>query len=190
MELLRTDRLLLRHWEKSDLAAFFDLYSREEVVRWLGAHPRRPLVTAAEAQERLSRWHEYERGLSPPFGLWALIPCAAGALPGDLPGEPVGTLLLLPLTDDDGPTGLVEVGWHLHPQHQGQGIATEAARAVLALAGKAGIDQVLAITDLDNAASQRVASRLGMTDEGMTERWFGLTARQYRKVISPPGIRS
>ena len=44
---------------------------------------------------------------------------------------------------------------------------------------------MLALTDLDNAASQRVAVRLGMTDEGVTERWFGLTARQYRKVISP-----
>jgi RimJ/RimL family protein N-acetyltransferase len=179
MDLLRTDRLLLRHWDESDLAAFFDLYSRDDVVRWLGAHPRRPLATVAEAQERLGRWHEHERGLSPPFGLWAIVPWVAGARPG----PPVGTLLLLPLSDDDGPTGLVEVGWHLHPQHQGQGIATEAARAVLARAGKAGIDQVLALTDLDNAASQRVAARLGMTDEGVTERWFGLTARQYRKVI-------
>jgi RimJ/RimL family protein N-acetyltransferase len=141
MELLRTDRLLLRHWDESDLAAFFDLYSQEKVARWLGEHPRRP----------------------------------------------VGTLLLLPLSDDDGPTGLVEVGWHLHPRHQGQGLATEAAGAVPALAGKAGIDEVLAITDLDNAASQRVAARLGMTDGGVTERWFGLTARQYRKVIQPSG---
>jgi hypothetical protein len=24
-----------------------------------------------------------------------------------------------------------------------------------------------------------------MQDKGMTERWFGLTARQYRKVITP-----
>jgi RimJ/RimL family protein N-acetyltransferase len=182
MELLRTDRLLLRHWDEPDLAAFFDLYSRDDVVRWLGAHPRRPLATAAQAQERLGRWREHGRGLSPPLGLWAVVPRVAGARPG----QPAGTLLLLPLSDDDGPTGLVEVGWHLHPEYQGQGIATEAARAVLALAGKAGIDQVLAITDLDNAASQRVAARLGMTDEGVTERWFGLTARQYRKVISLP----
>jgi len=178
--LLRTDRLLLRHWDESDLAAFFDLYSREEVARWLGAHPRRPLATVGEARERLSRWHEHERGLTPPFGLWAVVPCAEGSEPG----QPAGTLLLLPLSDDHGPTGLVEVGWHLHPQYQGQGFATEAARAVLARAGKAGIDQVLAITDLDNVASQRVAERLGMTDEGVTERWFGLTARQYRKVTS------
>ena len=180
MELLRTDRLLLRHWDESDLAAFFDLYSREDVTRWLGAHPRRPLATVADAQERLGRWREHERGLSPPLGLWAIVPWAARGLPG----QPVGTLLLLPLSDDDGPTGLVEVGWHLHPQHQGQGMATEAARAVLALAAEAGIDQVLAITDVDNAASQRVAARLGMADEGVTGRWFGVTARQYRMVTS------
>ncbi len=154
-------------------------------MRWLGAHPRRPLATEAEAAERLDRWREHGRGLSAPLGLWAVVPYVAGGPPG----PPVGTVLLLPLSDTEGPTGLVEVGWHLHPHHQGQGIATEAARAVLALASKAegGIDQVLAITDLDNSASQRVAARLGMTDEGVTERWFGLTARQYRKVIGPPG---
>lgn len=181
MELLRTDRLVLRHWEDSDLAAFYDLYSREEVVRWLGSHPRRPVATLAEARERLSRWQDYARGLAHPFGLWAIVPRTAGSGPG----EPIGTIPLLPLSDGDGRTGLVEVGWHLHPGHQGRGLATEAARAVLALAAQAGIDQVLAITDLDNVASQRVAARLDMTDEGVTERWFGLTARQYRKVMAP-----
>jgi GNAT superfamily N-acetyltransferase len=119
MELLRTDRLLLRHWE------------------------------------------EHGRDLTSPLGLWAVVLCAAGALPG----QPVGTLLLLPLADGDGPTGLVEVGWHVHPRHQGQGMATEAARAVLALASTAGIDEVLAITDLGNTASQ------------------------HRTVITPPGAR-
>jgi RimJ/RimL family protein N-acetyltransferase len=180
MELLRTDRLLLRHWDEADVAAFFDVYSREEVARWLGVHPRKPVATVAEARERLGRWREHERGLSPPLGLWAIVPYAAGA-----PGPPVGTLLLLPLSDDDGPTDLVEVGWHLHPDFQGRGLATEAARAILAVAPDAGIDEVLALTDLDNVASQRVAERLGMADEGETDRWFGETMRQYRKVIRP-----
>ena len=181
MELLRTGRLLLRNWDESDVAAFFDVYSREEVARWLGAHPRKALATVSEAQERLGRWREHERDLPPPFGLWAIVPYAAGT-----PGQPVGTLLLLPLSDDDGPTDLVEVGWHLHPDFQGNGFATEAARAVLAVAAEAGMDEVLALTDLDNNASQRVAERLGMTDEGETERWFGETMRQYRKAIAPP----
>jgi len=179
MELLRTDRLLLRRWDEPDVAAFFDIYSRDEVARWLGAQPRRPVATVAEAGERLGRWREHERGLAPPLGLWAIVPLDAAA------GQPAGTLLLLPLSDASGPTGLVEIGWHLHPEYQGQGLATEAALAVLGLAGRSGIDQVLAITDLDNAASQRVAARLAMTDEGVTDRWFGLRARQYRKLTTP-----
>src|SRR3984957_20740794 len=84
MELLRTERLLLRHWDESDLPAFFYLCAQEDVVRWLGAHPRRPLASVAGAQERLGRWHEHERDLSPPFGLWAIVPCAPGARPGQL----------------------------------------------------------------------------------------------------------
>ena len=44
---------------------------------------------------------------------------------------------------------------------------------------------MLALTDLDNVASQRVAERLGMADEGATDRWFGETMRQYRKPIGP-----
>ena len=43
MELLRTPRMMLRHWEESDLQAYYDLYSRDDVMRWLGSHPRRTL---------------------------------------------------------------------------------------------------------------------------------------------------
>ena len=180
MELLRTPRLLLRNWEESDLPAFFDIYSRDEVSRWLGPQPRRPLASTEEARERLGRWRAHEAGLDRPFGLWAIVPLdPAGSAH---PGGPAGTLLLLPLTDASGPTGLAEVGWHLHPRHQGQGLATEAARAVLAAAATAGIDQVLALTDQDNVASQAVATRLGLHDDGLTDRWFGLTMRQYRQT--------
>ncbi len=134
VELLRTPRLLLRNWEESDLPAFFDIYSRDEVSRWLGAQPRRPLASTEEARERLGRWRAHEAGLDRPFGLWAIVPLdPAGLEPAGAQADgPVGTLLLLPLTDANGPTGLAEVGWHLHPRYQGQGLATEAARAVLA----------------------------------------------------------
>ena len=79
------------------------------------------------------------------------------------------------------------MGWHLHPDYQGHGLATEAARALLGAAADAGIDEVLALTDLDNAASQAVAGRLGMRDEGITERSFGLSLRQYRAARGANG---
>jgi RimJ/RimL family protein N-acetyltransferase len=182
MELLRTPRLLLRHWAESDLPAFYDLYSRDDVMRWLGSHPRRTLATLDEARDRLDRWRARERDLDLPLGRWAVVPMVPGT-----PSPPAGTVLLMPLSDADGPTGLIEVGWHLHPQHQGQGFATEAADALLAAAATAGIGQVLALTDLDNVRSQAVAARLGMRDEGTTDRWFGLTARQFSKTLAAAG---
>ena len=95
------------------------------------------------------------------------------------PAGPVGTILLLPLDDATGPTGEVEIGWHLHPDYQGRGLATEAARALLSAAARAGRERVLALTDPDNAASQRGGRPAGLADEGLTDRWFGLTTRQF-----------
>jgi RimJ/RimL family protein N-acetyltransferase len=182
VDLLRTRRLLLRAWAEADVAAYFDIYSRWDVMRWLGTHPRRALTSLDEARARLSRWQQLGATLGPPYGLWAIVPDVPG--PDDprdsvMLAIPVGTVLLLPLHDAAGPTEEVEVGWHLHPRHQGRGYATEAAAALLAAAEQAGLSRVLALTDPDNLASQAVAARLGMTDEGLTRRWFGMTAQQY-----------
>ena len=177
MDLLVTERLLLRQWAEADLPAFFDIYSRDEVTRWLGPQPRRSVADLDEARRGLERWRGFSAGLAAPLGLWAIVPLGPDAEPQ---AEPVGTALLLPLSDADGPTGLTEVGWHLHPGYQGKGFATEAAAALLQAAAAAGIREILALTDLDNTPSQAVATRLGMRDEGTTDRWFGLTTRQYR----------
>jgi len=176
MDLLATGRLLLRHWAEGDVAAFYDIYSRDEVTRWLGPQPRRSVADLDEARRGLERWRAFSADLAPPLGLWAIVPLDPD---GEPQADPVGTVLLLPLSDADGPTGLTEVGWHLHPGYQGRGFATEAASALLRAGAVAGIREVLALTDLDNTPSQAVASRLGMRDEGTTGRWFGLTTRQF-----------
>jgi len=171
VELLRTERMILRPWAEQDVAAFFDIYARDEVARWLGAHPRRAVSDIEDARRRLLGWRKFHDGFEPPYGLWAMVPVGGDA--------PVGTALLLPLSDDEGPTNEVEVGWHLHPDVQGRGLATEAAAALLAVLPENGPDRVLALTDLDNVKSQAVAARLGMVDQGPTDRWFGETLLQF-----------
>ena len=178
MDLLATPRLRLRHWRVDDVEAFFDIYRRDEVSKWLGGAPQqRALATRDDADARLRRWIDLGSVLSPPIGLWAIVPVA----PAD--DVPIGTVLLLPLRDAQGPTDDIEVGWHLHPDHQGKGYATEAADALLGAAAEAGVAEVLALTYLDNIPSQEVAARLEMVDEGPTDRWFGLTTRQFRKAL-------
>ncbi|WP_082538213.1 GNAT family N-acetyltransferase [Angustibacter sp. Root456] len=174
MLLLTTPRTELRHWCDDDLTAYLDLYSRWDVMRWLGPQPRRVVENEAEARRRLQRWVQLADELEAPFGLWALVPRDDGA-----DGTPVGTLILLPLDDADGATSEVEIGWHLHPDHQGRGLVTEAAHALLQRAADAGHRRVLAVTDDDNVASQAVTRRLAMVDQGLTDRWFGLTMRQF-----------
>jgi RimJ/RimL family protein N-acetyltransferase len=175
MELLRTGRIILRPWAQGDLPAYFAIYSRDEVARWLGPRPRRAVTDLDDARRRLKAWCDFHDGLEAPYGLWAI------ALIGGSTESvgPVGTSLLLPLRDADGPTGEIEIGWHLHPDHQGRGLATESAQALLAQLPADAPGRVLALTDPDNVPSQAVATRLGMVDQGLTDRWFGETLRQY-----------
>jgi RimJ/RimL family protein N-acetyltransferase len=81
----------------------------------------------------------------------------------------VGGVLLKPLPNG---TGEVEIGWHLHPDSWGRGLATEAAGAVLAHGLENGLDEVWAVTHVHNHRSGRVCTRLGMRLLGITHRWY------------------
>ncbi|MFM7211168.1 MAG: GNAT family N-acetyltransferase [Actinomycetota bacterium] len=57
--------------------------------------------------------------------------------------------------------GVVEVGYGFAPSARGHGYATEAVRALCALAVARGAVAVIAETHVDNAASERVLERCG-----------------------------
>lgn len=55
-----------------------------------------------------------------------------------------------------------EIGWSMLPEHQGKGYATEAATRMLAFAwDQLGATTCVSYIDADNAASRRVAEKLG-----------------------------
>jgi RimJ/RimL family protein N-acetyltransferase len=167
---MRTERLTLRQWDPdndSDVEAAFDIYRRAAVAEWL-SRPPKPWETLATTRDRLRRWAGVGEE-NPGFGLWAVVP--------DEEPRPVGTVLLVPLPGAGGEmTKDIEIGWHFHPQHWGQGYATEAARAVLHHAfADQGLSVVNALAFDGNEASFDVMRRLGMTRRGRTARWYETT---------------
>ncbi len=159
----RTERLELRAWVGEDSATHLAIYSRWEVMQWLGADPK-PLTTEEQSRSGIRRWATRR---ADPCGVWAVVP--------EDVGHPVGSALLVPLQDADGaPTAEFEIGWHFHPDYWGRGYATESARALVDLAWASGLPEVWAVVHHGNDASVALTRRLGMEPMGITDRWYGV----------------
>jgi len=155
---IETERLLLRPLDPStDVEAVHAYQSLPEVCRYVPFEPR----SRAEIADRLA---------DPERVRWALFaPGQALDLAIVLreTGELVGDVLLF---WRDGTNA--EVGYAVHPAHHGHGYATEAARAMLALAfdpapGGLGLHRVTARIDQRNVASAAVLAKLGMRQEAV-----------------------
>ncbi|MDX6238781.1 MAG: hypothetical protein QOG10_3596 [Kribbellaceae bacterium] len=158
-----TDRLVVRDWAADDGDRVFDIYRRWEVARWLGADPR-VMPDRDSASRAIERWNELNKDAL--YGVWAVEEVATGVV--------AGTVLLVPLPEPaDRGKGEVEVGWHLHPDAWGRGLATEAARGAIAHGFKAGLDEIYAVVRPGNESSLAVCRRLGMHPLGRTDRWYG-----------------
>ncbi len=169
---LETARLRLRRFDEGDVDFVFDMYARWDVQRFIGRVPR-VMASRDEAVERVERYAAYDA--PGPDGIWLIADRATG--------ERFGTALLkgIPASGPDLlPSGETEIGWHLHPDAWGQGIATEAAARVLEHAFAGGLDHVLAVTNPDNAASQAVAQRIGMRALGLTDAYYSTTCALFR----------
>ncbi|NEA32135.1 GNAT family N-acetyltransferase [Streptomyces sp. SID13031] len=156
-----TDRLVVRDWTDADGDRVFDIYRRWEVSRWLGADPR--VMTDRDAASRvIERWNT--RNEDPVHGIWAVEEKASGTI--------AGTVLLVPLPEGPSSKGEVEVGWHLHPDAWGRGLATESAHGAITHGFKAGLGEIYAVVRPDNQPSLAVCRRLGMQPLGLTSRWY------------------
>jgi RimJ/RimL family protein N-acetyltransferase len=172
-----TPRLVVRSWTQPavDVDFLFDMYSRWEVQRFLGAAPKvmQSRDDAVVAASRLSAYTADEL-----FGSWAVTARDSAEL--------LGTVLLkqLPLSAESQPLPLsddVEVGWHLHPVAWGRGYATEAAEGALQRGFDAGLDEIYAVTYAENTASRAVCKRLGMADLGATGKYYGIECQLFRR---------
>ena len=157
-KILETERLILRHLLPEDLDALAALYRDPEIRRYF---PEGTLTTA-ETKEELE-WFLHGHPTFPQLGLWATLDKASGAF--------IGRCGLLPWTIDQRPE--VEVAYLLDKAYWGRGLASEAAQAIAAYAfEKLKLTRLVCLIDRENAASMRVAEKIGMTfeKEGLDEK--------------------
>src|SRR5262249_46549748 len=149
---LETDRLLLRPFAPSDHDAMFAIYSREEVVRYLYEGPH----SEEEVQRRLEQKIAWRSIGQPGETLrLAVLLKANGRVIGDV---------VLTWIDNEHRQG--EIGFVLHPDHQGKGYTTEAVGVLLRVAFEVlGLHRVFGRTEARNVGSARVMEKLGMRRE-------------------------
>ena len=161
---LRTARLTLAPMSWDHLDHLCALDADPEVMRFLGA-PRTPEEVRAKMVDRLSPSDD-ALGL----GFWSgFTRRPVGARRPAGPGTAAGTFLGWWCLSLEGP-GLAEIGWRLHQQAWGQGLATEGAQALVDHGfDTVGLELIIAETLAANAGSRGVMRKLGMTHES-TER--------------------
>jgi len=149
---LETERLLLRPFVEDDYDVLHEMRSNEEVSRYLYSYPFSPerthdflLVKIAGAfVEREGQW------------------MSAAATLRDT-GEVVADVALLWASEEHRQG---EIGFVVHPAHQGRGYATEASWPLLTFGFETlGLHRIFGRLDARNDASARVLEKLGMRRE-------------------------
>jgi [ribosomal protein S5]-alanine N-acetyltransferase len=167
---LETKRLILRELNLDDLDALAAIYRDPDVRRYF---PEGTL-TYDETKEELEWIIDVYYGRYG-FGLWATILKETGEfigrcglIPWTILPTPTGELALGGTGDHPiGPEGSeMEVAYLLAKKHWGQGLGTEAAQAVVDYGfERLGLERFICLFDPENAASRRVAEKIGMTFE-------------------------
>ena len=171
---LTTERLVLRPLRPDDAAALHPVLANEDLMIWWSSGPHQSLdetekYVAANCAEPYSP-------------TWAIT------FPDD--DTAAGWVVLLPRRD-----GLREIGYILHPDHWGEGIAREAVSRVIGHGfNDLTLRKIYADVDPDNAASVGLLKRLGFRQEGyLREEWethigvrdsliFGLLRSEWQNI--------
>ncbi len=178
METLETARLRLRPFTAADTDAYYARISSDgEVMRYLPGgepHSRNDSAWVINYFMRHADLHG--------FGIWAVEDKLSGELIGHAGLEHV------PGASE------VEIAYTLAQAYWGRGLATEAARASLSYGFEAlNLDAIYGLAFPQNTASQNVMRKLGMLNQGVTERFYGeslacfrLTQAEYLRQSANP----
>jgi RimJ/RimL family protein N-acetyltransferase len=155
---LSSERLLLEPLTVEHSAAMVTVLADPNLYTFTGG-------SAPTAEELVERYARQSVGRSPDGSErwlnWVVV----------LAGEPVGYVQATVV----GPEA--EIAWVVSPAHQGRGLASEAAAAVVSWLPSVGVTRLVAHIHPDHAAYARVAERLGLRPTELVRdgeiRWVG-----------------
>lgn len=160
-EVLSTDRLLIQRLRYEDAEEIFHAYaSKPEATRYVSWPTHVSLSdTRAFLQYAVRAW---KQGIDCSYSLRLRHN-----------NRLVGSLGVM------NENGRVQFGYILSPTQWGQGLATEACRAVLPLVqAQPGVYRVGTFVDADNVASSRVLEKCGLVAEAKLSGWFYFVNQQ------------
>jgi RimJ/RimL family protein N-acetyltransferase len=150
---LQTERLILRAHTLADFPAYAAMWADPGVTRHIGGAP----LNEEEA------WGKFLRA----FGQWSVMGFGFWSVSERRTGLRIGEVGFVEGRRDITPSivGVPELGWAFAPHAHGKGFATEAARAALDWGEMHfGRVRMVCIISPDNAASLRVAAKLGFRE--------------------------
>jgi len=140
-----TDRLILRHFDLNDAECFYFLNKDEEVMRYTGDTA---FSSIQESYDFIKNYDAYDKT---GMGRWTI------ELKEN--NQPIGWCGL-----KLHPNGMIDLGYRLHKNYWGKGIATEAAKVALSVGfEQLQLSEIIGRTANDNLASIRVLEKIGMT---------------------------
>lgn len=157
MTTAETDRLIIRHPVEGDRHRFVELFTDEAFTVFSGG-----VHDVESANARFDRMLVVASAV--PFAKQPVIERDTGAIVGY---SGVGTVLFEGLDR-------MEWGWRFVPEARGNGYATEATAALLAVADADHDGEMLCLIATDNRPSRRVADKVGFD-------WW-------RSVVWPDGV--
>ena len=162
---LETERLILRPVEDSDLDVAIEMFTDPEVMEFLGGET----MSIAAVSEEMPTYTKRCAGGA--IGIWCIV--------DNSNQEKLGSVFLLPLPIEKGdtdwdlvvgdqlPNAEIEIVYSLKKSAWGIGVATEAGRRLLQFAfEETTLDEVVAVIDEGNIASQKVLEKIGLLSQG------------------------
>lgn len=150
-KVLETGRLIFRRLNMDDLEDLFALYHSPDVRKYYSEG-----VPSYEETKQELEWMINTFYAKYGFGMWATIHKATGKF--------IGRCGMTPM-DIEGHEE-IEVGYMLAKEYWGQGLATEAAQAILQYGlEQVGLSRLICVINPGNRASSKVAMKIGMTLE-------------------------